>query len=142
MQPSMSGRRKPIGKRMPDFKTWDIVKVPFRYADRPVREWRPVLVIRESTLQDGHGLVWVLMITSARNQRWPGDVAISDIALAGLSAESVVRTAKIATIETIEAAKIGYLDIVDRSAVREQMTRMLEKILCNKEKTDIRGESL
>ncbi len=138
----MSGRLKPIGKRMPDFKTWDIVKVPFPYTDRPIREWRPALVIVEGFLQQSHSLVWVLMITSARNQRWLGDVAISDIALAGLSAESVVRTAKIATIETIEAGKIGYLDIADRSAVREQMTRMLEKILCNKEKTDIRGESL
>lgn len=81
------------------------------------------------------------MITSARNQRWPGDVAISDIALAGLSAESLVRTAKIATIETIEAVKIGYLNKVDRSAVREQMTRMLEKILCSKEEANSRGES-
>jgi len=126
---------------MPAFKTWDIVKVPFPYTDRPVREWRPALVIGEGFLQQSHSLVWVLMITSARNQRWPGDVAISDIALAGLSAESVVRTAKIATIETIVAVKIGYLDIADRSAVREQMTKILEQSLFYREKPTTQGDS-
>jgi mRNA interferase MazF len=30
---------------MPIFEVWDIVKVPFPYTDRPVRQRRPALVI-------------------------------------------------------------------------------------------------
>jgi len=39
------------------------------------------------------------MITSAENRIWSGDVPIRDLAAAGLPAPSVIRTAKIATIE-------------------------------------------
>lgn len=99
---------------MPIFDVWDIVKVPFPYTDRPVRERRPALVVAAGGLQERHGLLWVLMITSAENRGWPGDVAISDPAAAGLPAPSVVRTAKIATIEAKEAERIGALPIADR----------------------------
>jgi len=54
-------------------------------------------------------LVWVLMITSAANRGWPGDVWIDDLSRAGLPAASVVRTAKIATIDLARAERIGSL---------------------------------
>ena len=87
------------------FKTWDIIKVPFPYTDRPVRERRPALVAATAAIQEQHGLLWVMMITSSENRGWPGDVAISDLGTAGLPAASVVRTAKIATIEAKEAER-------------------------------------
>ena len=102
---------------MPIFDAWDIVKVPFPYTDRPVRERRPALVVTAGALQDRHALLWVLMITSAENRGWPGDVVISDPAAAGLPAPSVVRTAKIATIKTKEAERIGSLPLADRLVV-------------------------
>ncbi len=102
-------------------KVWDIVAVPFPYTDRPVRERRPALVVGVQGIQDEHGLAWVLMITSAANRGWPGDVAVSDLARAGLPAASVVRTAKIATIEIGEAERIGSLPSGDRSAVRGKL---------------------
>jgi mRNA interferase MazF len=37
-------------------------------------------------------LLWVLMITSAENRDWPGDVAVTDLATAGLPAESADET--------------------------------------------------
>ena len=112
---------------MLDYKPWDIVKVPFPYRDRPVREWRPALVVSAGSNQERHGLLWVMMITSAGNQQWPGDVTISNLAQAGLPAASLVRTAKIATIEAKEATRIGSLPEADRDAVRAQ----LEEILAN-----------
>lgn len=112
---------------MPDFDAWDIIKVPFPYTDRPVRERRPALVVAANGIQREHGLLWVLMITSAANRGWPGDVAITDLGEAGLPAESVVRTAKIATIETKEAERIGRLPAADRLTVAHHLAAELAR---------------
>jgi PemK-like, MazF-like toxin of type II toxin-antitoxin system len=53
---------------MRTFEPWDIVKVPFPYTDRPVRQNRPALVIAADELQAAHGLLWLAMITSAANR--------------------------------------------------------------------------
>ena len=50
---------------MQTFDTWDIIKVPFPYTDRPVRERRPALVVASASIQELHGLLWVMMITSS-----------------------------------------------------------------------------
>lgn len=110
---------------MPTFSAWDVIKVPFPYSDRPVRERRPALVVGASELLGRHGLLWVMMITSAENRGWPGDVAISDLGHCGLPVASVVRTAKIATIEAKEAGRIGALPPPDREPVRRQVLAML-----------------
>jgi mRNA interferase MazF len=102
---------------MPIFEAWDIIKVPFPYTDRPVRQRRPALVVAAAHLQAEHGLLWALIITSAENRGWRGDVSVSDLRRSGLSAESVVRTAKIATIEAKDAERIGSLPLTDRTAV-------------------------
>ncbi|WP_200819875.1 MULTISPECIES: hypothetical protein [unclassified Azospirillum] len=48
-------------------------------------------------------------------------MAISDLGQAGLPAESVVRTAKIATIEAKKAERIGSLLIQDRVGVAQHL---------------------
>ena len=111
------------------FKTWEVVKVPFPYTDRPVQQRRPALVVGTGSIQDRHGLIWVMMITSSKNQAWPEDVSVSDLGKAGLPISSVVRTAKIATIEASTAEALGTLCIADREAVRKQISRILENIL-------------
>jgi hypothetical protein len=45
---------------MPSFDAWDIVRVPFPYTDRPVRQYRPALVIAGGELETEHGLLWVI----------------------------------------------------------------------------------
>jgi mRNA interferase MazF len=104
------------------FKPQDVVKVPFPYTDRPVRERRPALIIAAGRLQADHGLLWVLMITSQANRGWPGDVPVSDLLLSGLPSPSVVRTAKIATIEARETERIGMLPEKDWLVVKEQLS--------------------
>jgi mRNA interferase MazF len=110
---------------MPTFEPWDIVKVPFPYTDRPVRQRRPALVIAAGALESEHGLLWVLMITSAENRRWRDDVAVSDLVIAGLPAPSVVRCAKIATIDASDAEHIGKLHRSDRSTVAARLRQTL-----------------
>jgi mRNA interferase MazF len=110
---------------MADFRAWDVIKVPFPYTDRPVRQRRPALVIAADGIQKDHTLLWVLMITSAENRGWSGDVDVTDLAMAGLPARSVVRTAKIATIETREATCIGNLPVADRGKVAHHLRTAL-----------------
>lgn len=94
---------------MQNFKRGDVVKVPFPYTDRSTRQSRPALVVSSSDLADNHGLLWVLMITSAENRGWSGDVPITNLGAAGLPVASVIRTAKIATIEANDASKLGKI---------------------------------
>jgi mRNA interferase MazF len=111
---------------MPVFEPWDVVRVPFPYTDRPVRQRRPALVLAAGELQARHGLLWLAMITSAAHQAWPGDVAVSDLDGAGLPAPSIVRPAKIATIDAQDALPLGSLPKADREPVR----RWLRDRLC------------
>jgi mRNA interferase MazF len=85
----------------------DIIKVPFPYTNRPVFQRRPALVVARIAHERTPTLLWVLMVTSAENRGWPGDVEITDLPLAGLPVASVIRTAKIATIEEKDAEKLG-----------------------------------
>ena len=92
---------------MASFKQGDVVKLPFPYTDRATRQFRPALVVSTGGIEDAHGLLWVVMITSAENRGWPGDVRIGNLAAAGLPVPSLIRTAKIATIEASDAARLG-----------------------------------
>ena len=60
------------------FDPFDVVIVPFPYADRLAEKRRPALVISNRKLAL-HGVIWVAMITSAENERWSTDVAITDL---------------------------------------------------------------
>lgn len=114
---------------MPTFEPWDVVKVPFPYADRPVRQRRPALVVAADAVQANHCLIWVLMITSADNRGWPDDVVVSDLEKSGLPAPSVVRTAKVAVIDARDAERLGALPASDRAEVAGCLGRHLAAVL-------------
>ena len=108
---------------MASFKRGDVVKVPFPYTDRSTRQSRPALVVSSRELEDVSGLLWVLMITSAENRGWPGDVPLNNLADTGLPVASLIRTAKIATIEAIDAIKLGRVATTTLRKVRAQLDR-------------------
>ncbi len=110
---------------MASFDIWDIVKVPFPYTNRPVRQHRPALVVARYSSAGAPALCWVLMITTVSHRRCDGDIEIADLAMAGLPAPSIVRCTKIATIETAEAARIGALPAALRPMVSHILTGML-----------------
>lgn len=114
---------------MPIFKPWDIVRVPFPYVERPVRRHRPALVLAGNEPDDRYRLLWIAMITSAANSGWDGDVLISDLTEAGLPIPSVVRPAKLATIEARDADRLGGLPPADQAAVSRYLRARLHAVL-------------
>ncbi len=110
---------------MASFKQGDVVKVPFPYTDRATRQFRPALVVSTAGIEDAHGLLWVVMITSAENRGWPGDVRVGNLAAAGLPVPSLIRTAKIATIDASDAAKLGKVP----AELFRQVSRRLAQVL-------------
>jgi mRNA interferase MazF len=96
---------------------WDVVRVDFPYAEQAASRRRPALVVATPDVQARFGIIWVLMITSARHQPWPGDVRIGDLRSAGLAHPCVVRTRKIATLDTRLADRIGRLAVADRGGI-------------------------
>ncbi len=108
---------------------WDVVRVDLSCADEPVARPRPALVIATPAATSSIRLVWVLMITSARHAPWPQDVPITDLAAAGLSHPSLIRTAKIATIDLRFVTPIGHLSAPDRNAAATRLKRQLDAAL-------------
>jgi mRNA interferase MazF len=107
------------------FDAFDIVVVPFPYADRLAEKRRPALVVSNRKLAS-FGLIWVAMITSADNAPWSCDVVIGDLARAGLPAPSVVRTAKIACIEPARIERrAGRLDKGTARALAQKLKGFL-----------------
>jgi mRNA interferase MazF len=95
---------------MPSFERGTVVRVPFPYTDRSTRQHRPALVVSDGPVGEGGHLLWVVMITSAENRRWPDDVDLGpDHAAVGLPAPSIVRPAKIAIIEARDAEPLGHI---------------------------------
>jgi mRNA interferase MazF len=107
------------------FDRFDIVSVPFPYTDRPVRQRRPALVVSQPAQEQATGLIWVVMITAAENRAWPADVPLSDLRLAGLSIPSVIRPTKIATLEAMQATRIGRVTVAEQHAVQSAIREIL-----------------
>lgn len=111
---------------MQTFSRGDVVKVPFPYTDRDVRQRRPALVVSDQTLGDDGRLCWVLMITSADHRRWPGDVALGRCyGEAGLPAPSLIRTSKIATVEIDRMEPLGRMPGAFLGAVEAELDTIL-----------------
>jgi mRNA interferase MazF len=110
---------------MASFEQGDVVKVPFPYTDRATRQFRPALVVSAPRLENRYGLIWVVMITSAENRGWPDDLPVTRLADAGLPAPSVIRPAKIATIEAVQASRIGRISADLRRQVLVRTRQML-----------------
>lgn len=75
-----------------------VVVVPFPYSDRLSEKRRPAVVVSAPEVE-ASGLLWVLMVTTAKRGTQPLDVPIDDAAAAGLTRPCVVRPTKIACIE-------------------------------------------
>ena len=100
------------------FEPWQVVKVPFPYTKGPAAQWRPALVVASLSDTGGPHILWIAMITSAGHRRWSGDVELTALATAGLSAPSMVRLAKLASVEATLAQPLGRVTSPVQRATR------------------------
>jgi mRNA interferase MazF len=111
---------------MPTFEQGDVVRVPFPYTDRQTRQHRPALVVSNGGIGEHAQFLWVVMITSAENRRWPDDQDIGpNYRDVGLPAPSIIRPTKIATIESRDASAIGRIPRNLLGRVQEMISRNL-----------------
>lgn len=111
---------------MPGFEPGDVVKAASLDTDARTTALHsaPVLACA-GPAENPDPLVWALMITSAEYRGWPDDVPVDDLALAGLPAPSVVRCAKIATLDAARAETLGRLSPDTLDAVRARVGAIL-----------------
>ena len=95
----------------------DVVWVPFPYVEASTLKARPAIVLNPQPLAFEYPLFWGAMVTSGNTAEWPGDVVVTDLQLAGLPIPSLVRSAKLATLEYAVARRIGRLTSADFSSV-------------------------
>jgi mRNA interferase MazF len=108
------------------FDQWQVVVVPFPFADRSARRRRPALVISQpDALGNVIGHSVLAMITSAGHRSWPLDVPISDLAEAGLPAPSVVRMKLFTVDDRLVERSVGALGQADAQAVEAALARVL-----------------
>jgi mRNA interferase MazF len=104
-----------------------IVWVPFPFVEVPRTRERPALVVSVQEPVPGISLLWVLMITSAVNKGWRGDVSLeARFAECGLAVPCIVRTAKIATVSMAGARPDGVLPSDIMHDVRAAMQANLQ----------------
>ncbi|MBU6166676.1 MAG: type II toxin-antitoxin system PemK/MazF family toxin [Alphaproteobacteria bacterium] len=83
----------------------DVIWVAFPFVEQGQLKSRPALVLNFADI--GDGLCWAAMITGAGKAAWPGDVPIADHHACGLPIASIIRTAKLATLNAAAAQRIG-----------------------------------
>lgn len=91
----------------PALRQWDVVVLPFPYADRLAEKRRPGVIVSKESLARDHGIAWIAMITSAENAGWPCDIPLIADAENGLNAPSVIRPWKLATVDVSRILRIA-----------------------------------
>jgi mRNA interferase MazF len=107
---------------MPSFEPGQIVKLPFPYVEVAATKHRPGLVL---AVFEDRRFLWVAMVTSAANARWPEDVALANLEKAGLPKASVVRPAKLAMVAFDAAEVIGRCSAAELRKTKERIVALL-----------------
>lgn len=111
------------------FEPGDIVRAPFPYTDRDTVQYRPALIVSRNGLGPRASLYWVVMITSAENRPWPHDVPVGDDhEKIGLPIPSVIRPAKIASVDAARIAAVSRLPAETMARVAAELSAILRGV--------------
>jgi mRNA interferase MazF len=107
-------------------KPGDVALVRFPFSDLATEKKRPALVLAETARSPRNRLATLAMITSqVEALRLDGDVVLGDWKGAGLLHPSLLRLAKIATVDADRVDKtIGKLAARDLAAARDAFRRV------------------
>lgn len=111
---------------MATFSRYDVVRVPFPFTDHNADKHRPALVLSDHAgfnAPAGHSVM--AMITTAVHAPWPLDVAISDLAAAGLPVASIVRFKLFTLDHRLVRGTLGQLADKDCARVAKAIRTLL-----------------
>lgn len=111
---------------METYDRFEVVVVPFPFADRSSAKRRPALVVSEpEPFGDVVGQSVLAMITSANNAPWPLDTTLDDLDAAGLRAPSLVRMKLFTLDHRLILRRAGSLAPADAERVRATLGLLL-----------------
>jgi mRNA interferase MazF len=106
-------------------RPFDVVVVPFPFADRAAARRRPALVVWTEAFNAVHPAVVLAMITTARASDWASDVALADWRAADLAVACRVRL-KLFTLDVVLVLdRRGALSLADRERVAKALRATL-----------------
>lgn len=109
---------------MATFRPFDVLVVPFPFADRKLSKRRPALVLSREEFNEATGSTLLAMITSAQNPPWLFDIQI-DAASCGLPAASKVRFKLFTLDNRLIIRRVGSLAEPDRKHIIDMLPRVV-----------------
>ena len=108
------------------FSRWDVVAISYPFMEDDAAKHRPGVIVSTDRLHKAHQLHIVAMVTTARAGVRPDDIAVSDVARAGLPVPCVIRPARLVTLNAaMIARRSGTLAMKDRNAVAAMLKAFL-----------------
>ena len=104
---------------------FETVVVPFPFADLPVLKRRPAVVVSSRAFNQANGSSLVAMITTAKETTWPSDIALSDLAAAGLRTPCILRMRLVTLPNGLILRALGRLAPLDRLACERGLAELL-----------------
>lgn len=101
------------------YKQFDIIAVPFPFVDSSTSKKRPAIILSSDEFNQETKHSIMAMITSARNNPWTRDVAITNLSSAGLPKPSVIRMKFFTLDHKLILAPLGILSKRDQNALRK-----------------------
>ncbi len=107
------------------YNQFDVVVVPFPFTDQKNLKRRPALVISSSNFNQQVQHAVMLMITSARNAPWFGDVNIEELDATGLEKPSVIRMKFFTLDNRLILKKSGSLGLKDQKMIMQAINQLM-----------------
>lgn len=111
------------------FERFDVVVVPFPFTDRSIKLRRPAIILSDKSFGAATGQSLLAMITRAERSAWPDDLAIGDLASAGLNGPCVVRLKLFTLVDTLISPRLGKLGEPDVRALRRILADHLDLLV-------------
>ncbi len=108
------------------FKAFNVVAVPFPFTDRDATKRRPALVISNARFNQQHNQLILAMITTATDNVWPSDVAITNWQEAGLKVACHFRMKLFTLDQNLVSKIIGHLSSQDVKSVQAVLAEYVE----------------
>lgn len=117
-----------MNKLIKTYDLYEVVKVPFPFADVKTTKIRPALIVSSAKYFNGKiGLSIMVMITSLKPTQnlWPADLVIEDLVSTGLPAASIIRFKMFTLDHRLILGRLGKLAEVDRNHVKQKLKEIL-----------------